>query len=377
MFETINVLILIHFVNGILSDGKCENTTSRYERQMQIDKRLVFNKMRDKFILDDPRVEDVLKKYNRANYLPFHESHSVYKDKYIYLGCGAEFSSPFVQAEALHLLRNHLKPGANVLELGSGTGYLATCMAEMLEGNGSVVGLDLVSPLVDFSVKATVEHAPHLLEKNNIKLLVGDGRYGYKEYAPYDVIYTDCSLRAIPSVLTDQLKPGGRLIMTLGRTELPQYLITVDKDLYGRLSYSRIRVRNKVPRLCTNIKEQDIYYQRMYPIKVYENVPKFIDSNYLYDIKGTATGKFYTLPALSFGGKPLNSEEMKHFAAAEKRYQEKIDEMDLNYIINDPYQDTVVTTLGTSFTTIKTAPEQDMKTTTEVVTLDYEIWSTS
>uniref|UniRef100_A0A8D8PYX8 protein-L-isoaspartate(D-aspartate) O-methyltransferase n=1 Tax=Cacopsylla melanoneura TaxID=428564 RepID=A0A8D8PYX8_9HEMI len=198
----INVLIVVHFVNGVLCNESNEITTSRLERQMENDKRMVFNKMREKYILEDTRVEDVLKKYNRADYLPFYKSHSVYKDKYIYLGCGAEFSSPFVQAEALHLLRNHLKPGASVLELGSGTGYLATCMADMLGGNGSVVGLDLVSPLVDFSVKATVEFAPHLFEKDIIKFVVADGRYGYQQYAPYDVIYTDCSLRSIPSVLT-------------------------------------------------------------------------------------------------------------------------------------------------------------------------------
>lgn len=75
----------------------------------------------------------------------------------------------FQQAEALHLLRNHLKPGATVLELGSGTGYLATCMAELLQGNGSVIGLDLVAPLVDFSHKTSVEVAPHLIEQNVLK----------------------------------------------------------------------------------------------------------------------------------------------------------------------------------------------------------------
>ncbi|KAI5710293.1 protein-L-isoaspartate O-methyltransferase-like [Diaphorina citri] len=355
-------LIVLHLVYGINS-----TTSDDVARIIERDKRIVFSKLKDKYLLEDPRIEPVLRKYDRADFLPFQKTFATYKDKYIYLGVGAEFSSPFAHAEALHLLRNHLKPGANVLELGSGTGYLATCMGELVQSNGSVIGLELISPLSDFSVKTAIKHAPHLIEKNILKFFVADGRYGYKQHAPYDVIYTDCSIRSIPSVLLDQLKPGGRFVMTLGRTELPQYLIAVDKDMNGRCTFARVRMRNKVPRLCSNIKEQDLYYQRMYPLKHKQPIPTRANGDYIYGTKQSSS--YYILPELSIMGKALDSEEMEHFAAAEKRYQEKIDQIDANYNMDDLLMELRKTTPSTS-----TKFGQPTSTSTPLL-MEYEIWS--
>lgn len=96
-------------------------------------------------------------------------------------------------------------------------------------------------------------------------------------------------------------------------------------------------------------------------------IPTRANGDYIYGTKQSSS--YYILPELSIMGKALDSEEMEHFAAAEKRYQEKIDQIDANYNMDDLLMELRKTTPSTS-----TKFGQPTSTSTPLL-MEYEIWS--
>ena len=86
---------------------------------------------------------------DRRHYCP----HNPYQDSPQSIGYAATISAPHMHAHALEQLKDHLFPGAQVLDVGSGSGYLTTCMAHMVGPTGCVVGIDHMKELVDMSQK--------------------------------------------------------------------------------------------------------------------------------------------------------------------------------------------------------------------------------
>ncbi|XP_020285316.1 protein-L-isoaspartate(D-aspartate) O-methyltransferase-like isoform X2 [Pseudomyrmex gracilis] len=150
------------------------------------------------------------------------------------IGYGATISAPHMHAYALELLEDKLHNGARALDVGSGSGYLTVCMALMMGKNGLAVGIEHIPEL-----KATAEenirqdHA-NLLRDGRVELVVGDGRLGYPERGPYNAIHVGAAAKEIPQALIDQLAPGGRLIVPLGRENSDQTLVQIDKTLDGK-----------------------------------------------------------------------------------------------------------------------------------------------
>lgn len=72
------------------------------------------------------------------------------------------------------------------LDIGSGSGYLTACMAEMVGPEGKVVGVEHISELADTGQRNVAKNKKHLLENGRVKFVVGDGRLGYAPDAPYD-----------------------------------------------------------------------------------------------------------------------------------------------------------------------------------------------
>lgn len=116
----------------------------------------------------DPRIEDAMLRVNRAHYCP---SPTPYADTPYSIGHGATISAPHMHAHALMALKDKLVDGARVLDVGSGSGYLTSCIAHMIGPTGVVYGVDHMSELVELSKSNIQNDCKELLESGRVKLI--------------------------------------------------------------------------------------------------------------------------------------------------------------------------------------------------------------
>ncbi|XP_076239833.1 protein-L-isoaspartate(D-aspartate) O-methyltransferase isoform X2 [Calliopsis andreniformis] len=169
---------------------------------------------------------------NRGNYT---DPDYAYVDSPQGIGYGATISAPHMHAYALELLKEKLRNGARVLDVGSGSGYLTACMAKMLGPNGLAVGIEHMPELKEFAMKNIQRGNPELLQDGRVELVVGDGRLGYPEKAPYDAIHVGAAAKEMPQALLDQLAPGGCMVLPMGPENADQTLVQIDKTLDGKI----------------------------------------------------------------------------------------------------------------------------------------------
>lgn len=129
-----------------------------------------------------------------------------YADQPCPIGYGQTISQPFIVAYMTVQL--HITKGAQVLEIGTGSGYQAAVLAEL---GADVYSVEIVPELA--------EHARAALKGEgyeSVKVLTGDGYKGWPEHAPYDAIIVTCAPTDVPKALILQLKDGGRMIIPVG-----------------------------------------------------------------------------------------------------------------------------------------------------------------
>ncbi|KAK7034557.1 hypothetical protein VNI00_012404 [Paramarasmius palmivorus] len=145
---------------------------------------------------------------------------------------------------AEHLLP-YLKPGANVLDIGSGSGYLVAVLHHLVDG-GKVVGIEHVEELVDWSISNLKRDGlGDALESGAIKVIAGDGRKGSPSDGPYDAIHVGAAAPVIPDALVEQLASPGRMFIPVGT--LMQNILHVDKDSDGKVTQKEIMGVRYVP----------------------------------------------------------------------------------------------------------------------------------
>ncbi|CAB4394621.1 unnamed protein product [Rhizophagus irregularis] len=192
------------------------------------------NNLKTAKIITSKRVEEAMKATDRKNYV----SYSPYRDSPQQLGYGATISAPHMHAHALQNLEPFLQPSMKVLDIGCGSGYLTTCLAEMVGPEGKVVGIEHIKELVNMSKKNIQKDRPDLLESQRIILIHGDGREGYPEEAPYDCIHVGAAADETPDALINQLKAPGRLFIPVGGRD--QYIYQIDKDENGNVTQKKV-----------------------------------------------------------------------------------------------------------------------------------------
>uniref|UniRef100_UPI00398E5B4A l-isoaspartyl protein carboxyl methyltransferase, like isoform X2 n=1 Tax=Pristiophorus japonicus TaxID=55135 RepID=UPI00398E5B4A len=156
------------------------------------------------------------------------------------IGYRATISAPHMHAHALECLKDHLYPGAQALDVGSGSGYLTACMARMVGPTGKVVGIDHIAELVAESIDNVQSDDPRLLSSGRLSLIVGDGRLGFPDGAPYDAIHVGAAAETVPQALLQQLKPGGRLVVPVGASGGSQSLEQYDRSEDGNITRTRL-----------------------------------------------------------------------------------------------------------------------------------------
>lgn len=155
-----------------------------------------------------------------------------------------------MHAACVELLIDQLKPGAKVLDVGSGSGYLSAVFAQLVGPQGRVAGIEIVPELVQQSLEscardpATAEH----LHSGVLSMHSCDAWGGWSEGAPYDAIHVGAAADTLPRRLVEDLKPGGRMVIPVGTHRDPwgaggQHLMVIDKNSRGEVRQHEEMVR--------------------------------------------------------------------------------------------------------------------------------------
>jgi protein-L-isoaspartate(D-aspartate) O-methyltransferase len=184
-----------------------------------------------------PRVRAALGKVERHRLVPPDQAHLAYGNHPLPIGHGQTISQPYIVALSTDLLAP--QPHHVVLEVGTGSGYQAAVLAEIVK---QVYTIEIVEPLgreAEKNLKA--------LGYRNVEVRVGDGYKGWPEKAPFDAIVVTAAAPQIPQALIDQLKPGGRMVIPVGdRWEL-QYLMLLVRNADGSLERKKVLPVRFVP----------------------------------------------------------------------------------------------------------------------------------
>jgi protein-L-isoaspartate(D-aspartate) O-methyltransferase len=176
--------------------------------------------------ITDARVLAAMAKVPREEFVAPDSRASSYEDGPLPIGYGQTISQPYIVAFMTEQLR--LQPGDRVLEVGTGSGYQAAILAELVS---EVYSIEIVEPLAK-NAEATLQRLGH----NNVYLKAGDGYKGWPEAAPFDAIMVTCAPDKVPQPLVDQLKEGGRLVIPVGDRFAQQLYLLEKKN--GQLKQS-------------------------------------------------------------------------------------------------------------------------------------------
>ncbi len=176
------------------------------------------------------RVMAAVAKVPRHEFVPVEMKSFAYINRPLPIGFGKTISQPFIVALMTDLL--DLEPDHAVLEVGTGLGYQAAVLAELVE---QVYSIEILDELGNEAERRLSD-----LGYENISVRVGDGYSGWPEYAPYDAIIVTAAPDLVPPPLIYQLKRGGRMIVPAGATADSQQLLIVEKNLKGRVNIKEI-----------------------------------------------------------------------------------------------------------------------------------------
>lgn len=182
-------------------------------------------------------VLQALGKVPRHRFVPEDQVEWAYENRPLPIGHGQTISQPFIVALMTDLLK--LDSTDKVLEIGTGSGYQAAILAEIVE---SVHTIEIVEPLAESAAQRIRD-----LGYARIHTRQGDGYFGWESEAPFDAIVVTAAASHIPPPLVAQLKPGGRMVIPVGSGFMVQQLLLVQKDLQGLVTTRQILPVRFVP----------------------------------------------------------------------------------------------------------------------------------
>jgi len=173
-------------------------------------------------VLQDQGIRDLavlhaIDEIPRHIFVPTAVRHRAYEDSALPIGSGQTISQPSIHARYLELLE--LTGNERVLEIGTGSGYQTALLGKLAS---QVFSIERIAPLL--------ERAREVLQQvgvTNVSFMLGDGTFGWPQFAPYDAILVGAAAPEIPPAYIDQLGEGGRLLIPLGgRDEQVLHLFT-------------------------------------------------------------------------------------------------------------------------------------------------------
>jgi protein-L-isoaspartate(D-aspartate) O-methyltransferase len=182
--------------------------------------------------IKDQATLNAMRKVERHKLVPEDMRKMAYRDGPLPIGGGQTISQPYIVAFMTEAIRP--KPGMKVLEIGTGSGYQAAVLAEIVD---EVYTIEIVEELAK-RVTGDLKDMGY----TNIHFKVGDGYHGWEEHAPFDAIIVTAAPEEIPPRLLEQLKEGGRMVIPVGSRGAVQNLQLIEKRANGN-----IRTRELMP----------------------------------------------------------------------------------------------------------------------------------
>jgi protein-L-isoaspartate(D-aspartate) O-methyltransferase len=182
-------------------------------------------RLRESGRVDDERVLDAMATVPRHAFVPENQRASAYEDRPLPIGEGQTISAPHMVAIMADLLA--LRPGDDVLEVGTGCGYHAAVTAELV-GADHVYSVEYHASLAE-RARETLADTGY----GDVSVRAGDGTQGWPDHAPYDRAYLTCAAESFPDPVVEQVRPGGLVLAPIG--DRRQVLVRATRRENGRL----------------------------------------------------------------------------------------------------------------------------------------------
>ena len=170
--------------------------------------------------IKDTRVLDAMRKVPRHRFVPEKLQAEAYDDTPLSIGEGQTISQPYIVAYMTQILE--LRPTDRVLEIGTGSGYQAAVLAELVK---EVHTIEIVPGLAERAKGVLAA-----LGYTNIRTRIGDGYAGWPEAAPFDKVIVTAAPDDVPQTLVDQLAEGGIMVVPVGRGDQIMTVLRRTKD---------------------------------------------------------------------------------------------------------------------------------------------------
>ena len=192
--------------------------------------------------------EDIIKAFAevpREKFVPKKYRNYAYADRPLPIEEGQTISQPYIVAKMLQVV----EPSSNkvALEIGTGSGYAAAVLSRIVK---KVYGIEHYKTLVQKAKKRFNE-----LGYDNINIKEGNGRKGWEEKAPFDIIIVSAAASDVPSILLEQLEENGRLIIPVGN-KFSQKLILYKKE-DGQVVENKLSLVRFVPLVSEDNKDKE------------------------------------------------------------------------------------------------------------------------
>lgn len=167
----------------------------------------------------DQSVVSALRRVDRSEFVPKEQRRFAFANQPLEIGHGQTISQPFIVALMTHVLE--LEATDRVLEIGTGSGYQAAVLAELVE---DVYTIEIVEPLAK-EAQSRLKRLGYV----NVSVRIGDGWFGWPDEAPFDKIMVTAVAPKLPPELIAQLTLGGKMVLPVGDYDGYQELVLVEK----------------------------------------------------------------------------------------------------------------------------------------------------
>lgn len=183
--------------------------------------------------IHDPATLEAMRRVPRHLFVPEDRRRHAYQDRPVPIGYGQTISQPSLVAYMTELLRP--QSGMRVLEIGTGSGYQAAVLAEIVD---EVFTIEIIGELAEWG-EGNLRRAGY----EQVRVKHADGYHGWEEHAPFDAIIVTAAADHIPPPLLDQLRDGGRMVIPVGSPFRTQTLMLVTREGDDIVTRSLLPVR--------------------------------------------------------------------------------------------------------------------------------------